>query len=257
LGFGLSPLITAPLASKLINLIGVIPTFKVIGLVFLFLVPILGQFFNLPRKTKEEEQLGKERGQALNDLLKDKKFYGLWMCYVLGTLVGLMMIGITSTIGTEIINLPTGTSALLVSLFSIFNGIGRPFFGWFTDRYSPKLASLMSYSLIIFASVIMMFAKEGSVLVFVIAFSLFWLNLGGWLAIAPTATAIFFGDKNYSKNYGYIFTAYGVGAIIGTLISGEIRTIFGTYEFIFPVIIFVAAIGMIISIIFLRERGNH
>ena len=42
----------------------------------------------------------------------------------------------------------------------------------------------------------MLNAGAGRMVIFTIAFSLFWLNLGGWLAIAPAATGIFFGAKN-------------------------------------------------------------
>nr|WP_322506251.1 hypothetical protein [Chroococcidiopsis cubana] len=38
-----------------------------------------------------------------------------------------------------------------------------------------------------------------------------------------------FRAENYAKNYGIIFTAYGVGAFFGTIVAGRIRDIFGSY----------------------------
>jgi MFS family permease len=47
-GFGLSPLITAPLARYLIDLYGPFNTFKILGSVFFILISILGFFFKYP-----------------------------------------------------------------------------------------------------------------------------------------------------------------------------------------------------------------
>ncbi len=73
----------------------------------------------------------------------------------------------------------------------------------------------------------------------------FWLCLGGWLAIAPTATATFFGMKNYARNYGVVFFAYGVGAIIGGIISGQAKDVFGTYTYAFYPTAVLAIVGLV------------
>ncbi|GAB6100618.1 hypothetical protein JCM16358_24970 [Halanaerocella petrolearia] len=164
-----------------------------------------------------------------------------------------MAIGISSPVAEEIINLEASTAAFLVSLFAIFNGVGRPIFGSLTDKLNPKKAALISYSLIIVASILMLNAGEGDMILYSIAFALFWLNLGGWLAIAPTATGIFFGSKNYSKNYGFLFTAYGVGAVLGNLFSGKIRDVLGSYSYVFYPTIGLAILGMIVAVLLVKE----
>ena len=62
-------------------------------------------------------------------MLKTKQFYGLWFCYIIGTLAGLTVIGITSPFVEEIARLSAGAAAVSASIFGIFNGIGRPIFG--------------------------------------------------------------------------------------------------------------------------------
>ncbi len=169
-------------------------------------------------------------------------------------LTGLMAIGIASPVGEEIVGLTSRQAAFMVSFFAIFNGIGRPIFGWVTDRYSPKWAAISSYVLIIIASLLMLIAGEGNSFIYGLAFAIFWLNLGGWLAIAPAATAIFFGDKHYSKNYGYLFTAYGVGAVFGNFISGRLRDLLGTYIYTFYPTAILAVIGIILAFFFLDKE---
>jgi MFS family permease len=186
-------------------------------------------------------------------MMKSPAFYGLWVCYTIGTLVGLGAIGISSPVAQEIIKLDAGTAAATVSLFAIFNGIGRPMFGWITDRFKPKYAAIANYILILIASIMMTQAGEGQVATYIIAFCLFWLSLGGWLAIAPTATLTLFDPTDYAKNYGIVYTAYGVGAFFGTIAAGKIRDTFGSYTNAFYITAILAVVGIITAVFALKQ----
>jgi len=59
------------------------------------------------------------------------------------------------------------------------------------------------------------------------------MNLGAWLSIAPSATLKFFGVESYAQNYGLLFTAYGVAALLGTFFSSFLREMTGSYSGIF------------------------
>ena len=257
LGFGLSPLITANVSQRLIASVGPFSTFRYLGLSFLIILSLLSLVLKAPQTVKlqnEKEETVTVEGSKEFNILKSPKFYVLWFCYFFGTFSGLMAIGVSNPVAEEIINLPAGTAALTVGLFAVFNGVGRPLFGWITDAFSTRKAALISYALIIAASILMLNSGEGTTVLYVIAFSLLWLNLGGWLAVAPAATGRFFGSDNYSKNYGFLFTAYGAGAILGTVVSGSIRDWFGSYMFSFYPPIILSALGIIIAYKFLRQQ---
>lgn len=259
-GFGLSPFITAPLARNLIDLYGPLRTFSILGMLFLALLMILAVPLRFPsvewkpKESKQKTAIQKIVNFNTSSMLRTSTFYGLWLCYVFGTLSGLMAIGISSPVGQEIINLDSLTAAFAVSIFAVFNGVGRPLFGWLTDRLSPQYTAITSFVIIFLASIGMLTAKEGQVILYLLCFFGFWVTLGGWLAIAPTATAIFYGTKHYAKNYGIMFTAYGVGAILGTLISGRLRDLFGSYIYAFYPTAAFAVIGILISYFLLKKR---
>jgi MFS family permease len=185
-------------------------------------------------------------------MIKTPSFYGLFLCYVIGCLAGLMAIGISSPVAQEIIKINAATAATLVGVFAIFNGVGRPLFGTLTDKLSPRMAAIISYVIILLSSLGMLMAGEGSVMLYVICFIGFWLCLGGWLAIAPTATTTFFGVKNYAKNYGVVYFAYGVGAILGGIISGQAKDTFGSYAVAFYPTAGLAVVGIIIAFLLLK-----
>ena len=76
-------------------------------------------------------------------------------------------------------------------------------------------------------------------------------------AIAPTSTLKLFGLWHYSQNYGVIFTAYGIGAIIGVLSSGLLFDLFGHYEYIFYYIIALAVVGLILIKVWMTPHENN
>ena len=56
--------------------------------------------------------------------------------------------------------------------------------------------------------------------VFCIAAALIGFNFGGNFALFPAATADLFGNKNVGANYGWVFTSYGLGGIVGPILGG-------------------------------------
>lgn len=256
MGFGISALITAPLMKTLIGNpdIGIMNTFLYSGIAFGVIITLLAQLLSFP--PAEWMPAGSETTTtaawpALNltrqEMLKTPSFYALWATYTIGCLAGLMAIGIASPVGTEVARLDATTAALAVSLFAVFNGLGRPIFGAITDKLGPKHTAMLSFTLIVTASLLMFFFGQENAMLYVIAFCLLWMCLGGWLALAPTSTGIFFGKQYYAQNYGVVYTAYGAGAILGTLISGNIKDITGSYLGAFPIVAGLAILGMIIA----------
>ncbi len=256
LGFGLSPFITAPIANKLIMTFGALSTFRIIGIFFLVILAFLSLFLKYPELKNNEDLSKNEINFNLKEMTKTKQFYGLWACYTIGTVAGLMIIGISSVYAQEVLGFSATKSAFLISFFAIFNGIGRPVFGTITDKMGSKKAALISYFSILLVSILILIFPS-NVTVFIVTFAVIWANLGGWLAIAPTSTANLFGNKYYSENYGLIFTAYGVGALIQGFISGIIKEKFGSYTYVFYPLIVLVIIGMFIVLKTLKKVEFH
>jgi MFS transporter, OFA family, oxalate/formate antiporter len=258
-GFGLSPLITAPLANHLIEAYTVRPTLRILGIAFTAIILAISLVMKLPPKNwhpRQHTAVSTVDSTPVypRNLLKSRSFYGLWFCYAIATLVGLSAIGISSPVAGEIIDINPTMAARSVSLFALFNGVSRPLFGWLSDRFKPHYIAILSYTLIIIAYVLMMNAQTGQVVTYLIAFCLFWFCLGGWLAMAPTITLRFFNPDQYAQNYGVVFTAYGVGALVGTLAVGRIRDLFGSYNYVFYPMALLSIIGIAIACVLLKRE---
>ena len=258
MGFGVSALLIAPLMKAMILLpeIGIMHTFLYLGVAFTIVIALLAQLLRFPpdawnpagsAATLTAAPIPPALNLNRQAMLKTTRFYALWATYTIGCLAGLMAIGIASPVGTEVAQLDAPTAALAVSLFAVFNGLGRPLFGALTDKLGPKHTAIVSFTLILSASLLLFFFGQGNAMLYLLAFCVLWMCLGGWLALAPTATGIFFGKLHYAQNYGVMFTAYGAGAILGTLLSGSIKDITGSYLHAFAIVAGLAVLGILIA----------
>ena len=255
-GFGLSPFVTAPLARYVIHSYGVMETMRFFGIAFIVVITLSALAY------KSTEPMPLPNQDLTNDpqqniskisIFQTGTFLVLWVCFGLGTFNGLVAVNIAGPVGQEIFKLNDVVTAISVSIFAVFNCIGRPIFGWLTDKLQPNRTAQILFIIIFIASFTMVLVQSINIILYLSAFALLWLALGGWLAVAPAATAILYGSQNHSKNYGILFTAYGVGAIIGVLTSGIIRDISGSYKAVFYPMMFSSCVGFALSF-FIRKK---
>jgi MFS transporter, OFA family, oxalate/formate antiporter len=262
IGFGMSPLVTAPLARASItafNSNGWQTTLMIFGISFTVIILAIASVMKYPDADWQPE--GKIRtvdrrssiSRTNGSILKIKSFWGLWLSFLIGTFAGLSALGTASPIAQEIIGLDSAAAAWTVSLFAIPNAIGRVFFGWFAERFTPKNAAIFGYVLVIIASIMMLDVGAGNLITYLIAFSLMVFSSGGWAAIAPTATLLLFPAEDYAKNYGFVFTGWGTGALLGTLGAGAMRDLFGTFSYFFYVTGGLAILGILVAVFLLKR----
>jgi OFA family oxalate/formate antiporter-like MFS transporter len=263
-GVGFSAFITANLAGYFITTYGVMSTFQIFGIGIIIITVPLALPLTFPPEgwrpagwkptvPREGEHMACECNRG--EMVQAPAFYGLWMCYFIGCIAGLMAVSISKPVGTELLQIEAGLATALVGFFAIFNGGGRLVFGVFTDRLNPGNTAMLSFVLIALASLAMW--QVPVLQVYIIAFAVLWGCLGGWLAIAPTATASYFGTCDYPRCYGVVFLAFGAGAIAGPQLAGFIRTTTGNYAGVFPWVFILAIIGFFIAFILMKPPKRN
>lgn len=254
-GFGMSPFVTAPIAELIIERIDVLAAFRILGIAFAVLIPVLAASFRMPQVDGEADRRATATqtaagGRALltpRGMIKTREFYALWVALLLGSIIGLGAIAITAPWAQRIVGLTGGAAALAVSILAIFNGVGRPLFGFLTDHLGLRRTAVSAFVMSAVATTALILDTGNSVYSFAGAFAIFWLLLGGWLAIAPAATALLFGPVSYPQNYGIVFQAYGLGAILGTLYSGRLNELFGSYRAVLWPMLVAGVVGVVVS----------
>jgi MFS family permease len=160
-------------------------------------------------------------------MLRTPQFYTLWSMFCAGAMAGLMVIGVIGLFATDALQaagMPKEAAAAAAGtamgvFFALANGLGRIAWGVVSDKLGRKLSLIAMFALQ--GVVMLLFYRMGfrTELLYLGA-ALIGFNFGGNFALFPAATADFFGNKTVGLNYGWVFTAYGIGGIVGPLIGG-------------------------------------
>jgi OFA family oxalate/formate antiporter-like MFS transporter len=245
-GFGFGALIWVKLAGSwggLLESMGVLNVFMLYGAVFAAAVVIGSTWMvNPPEGWKPE---GWEPPVATKaapvagsvdllpaQMLRRPQFYGIWVMFIFSSMAGLLTIGNIKLFGIDALQ-ESGLTAAAASavagtamavFYSIANGLGRIVWGTLSDKIGRKKALLLmcaSQGLIM----LVFYWMGGNQFLLYLGATIIGFNFGGNFSLFPTMTADLFGTKNLGQNYGWVFTAYGVGGIIGPIMAATIRDI--------------------------------
>ncbi len=255
MGVGLSPVVTAPLAGYLIGLYRVPTTFLLLGLLFLAILVPLSLLLRFPPDGWQppEQVVAKSRRAwrpvaevGPRTVLRSRVFWTAWALYVLGTAEGFMVIGNAYTIAIEMGGATDAVATLAVMVLALFNSGGRPTFGRLADQWSPKTALLVMYAVLLGAMALLSVASDLALVLLGIALT--GVVFGGFLAVMPALSTLYFGERNSGVNYGLLFTAFGVGNVVALFAGGWIRETTGDYLAAFYIGLVLSAVGLLLSL---------
>ena len=232
-GFGLASVYIAPLASHLLGAFGIQNTFMILGLAFLIAVVVLAQWLKNPPAgykplrnpgpSKVASKGGAKPAAAIVDyefheMLRTPQFYLLWVMLAFGQGAGVMIIGKLA----KIVDLQAGIKGgfVFVALLALGNAGGRVIAGVLSDKIGRTWTL---FAVFLFQAVLMFLLQGLSTYASLsVASVLIGFNYGANLSVFPSATKDYFGLRNFGVNYGFISTAWGVGGILGPMLSGYI-----------------------------------
>lgn len=256
-GTGFSAIFYSPLGTYLIGSIGIQKTFIAMGVISLVFSLILAKNVINPEvelfETAEDESEEKKRQFTWREMLKDADAYKLWLMFAFASTAGLMIISHASTIAFVQVGWRGGT--FLVIILALFNTLGRIVGGIGSDRIG-RINYLRIVLTIQFINMIL-FSFYSSIISVVLGSLAAGFCYGSNFSVFPASVADMYGKKHYGVNYGIVYTAWGVGGIIGPMVAANIFDKTGTYFTAYKVAAVLMGVGLIVSLTFGREKRNN
>ncbi len=235
-GYGAGALIFSPIAAKMIQSVGVPPTFYVFGVAYLILVVASAQAYaNPPEGYKPAGWVPKTAVQreattanfSVSEAMKTWQFWLLWAMLFLNVSAGIMIISQASPMAQQLVGMTPIAAAGMVSLISIFNGLGRVFWAWVSDMIGRAQVYFLLYAI----QVVIFFALTSihNIGLFSVCFAIIGLCYGGGFGTMPSFTADFFGPKYMGGIYGWTLLAWGAGAVPSPILIARVRQGTGGY----------------------------
>lgn len=227
LGFG--GVVFTPIARVLIKSVGELQTFAWLGVIFI-VVCVGGSFLvrNPPVGFAPAGWVPKASRHNIihqdfkpSEMLRTPQFYLVTCTLLLACMAGLMMIGFASPIAVAK-GLTVEIAAIGVMIISIFNSMGRLFWGWVSDRLGRKNTIML---LLTVTAVIILLVNLAAGYMILVLIAVVGFSYGGFLGVFPALTADFWGPKNMGTNYGIVLLGFGVGAIASSYIAGYYKNL--------------------------------
>lgn len=246
--FGSGSLVFKTLIETFLKSVGITQTFIYLGVIFMIVVILGALLLALPEKEASNHVEKSSDNMTFKGMIKTKRFYYLWIIYLLASMPGLLVIGLAKDIGLELVGLSPTAAASAVSIIALFNAGGRLVWGTISDKFGRINVVLVIFILTIGSLLIKALIPMNQILYYVtlvgVAFS-----FGGFLSVFPAITSELFGIKHLGANYGVIFQAYGIAALIGPII----KSTFTDYTQTFLVASVFGLVGLLITIL-LRQH---
>ncbi len=266
-GFGGGALITGPVAAASLKSVGVGSTFLYLGIAYLVVIVVVAQFFRTapdgyapagwtPSVRQQTDRV--VRDFTLAEALRLPRWYILWLILALNVTAGAALISVASPLAQAFTRVDALTAAILVSTISIFNGVGRLFWGWLSDGIGRPFTFLSLF--VIQAIVFAILPSISNFTLLLIPAAIIALCYGGGFGTMPAFAADFFGPKNAGTIYGAMLTAWSAGGIVGPILITSFSAGKGidykTPLYIIAVVMLVSAALPLVARVLARRRGD-
>lgn len=260
-GFGAGALVTAPIATRLIDAVGILQTFAWLGVASLLLVtggallmrePPAGW---LPAGWKPVQSANAATAAActLRQALTTWQWYVLWAILFLNVSAGISIISQASPMGQEITGVSAATAATMVGVISIANGAGRFLWASLSDVIGRRWVFLTMF--VLQAGLFALLPRVHSFTVLTAFSVVILLCYGGGFGTMPAFCADYFGARDVGSIYGLMLTAWGSASAVGPVLIAQVRQSTGQYGDALLILAAVMAAAAILPL-FLRSPAR-
>jgi OFA family oxalate/formate antiporter-like MFS transporter len=255
-GFGAGALVTAPVATRLIQSVGVLPTFAYLGVAYLIVTMATGAFMQNPPQGWAPAGWTPSASQArqraavdytLGRALGTWQWWALWVLLFLNVTAGISLISQESPIFQEVAKVSALAAAGMVGIASIGNAVGRIFWAWTSDAITRRWTFVVMF--LVQVGLFWALPSLASATVLTVVSFIILMCYGGGFGTMPAFAADYFGSKNVGPIYGLMLTAWGCASAFGPLLMANLRQTSGSYLSSLHIIAGIMAVSMVLPIL--------
>jgi OFA family oxalate/formate antiporter-like MFS transporter len=255
-GFGAGALVTAPVATRLIQSVGVLQTFAYLGVALLVITMSTGFLMHNPpdgwkpagwNPSKSQTAQRAAADYTLGGALKTWQWWALWALLFLNTSAGISIISQESPMFQEIAKVSAVVAAGMIGIASIGNAFGRVFWAWVSDGITRRWTFVVMFLLQV--GLFWVLPSITSVTALSILALLILMCYGGGFGTMPAFAADYFGSKNVGPIYGLMLTAWGSASAFGPLLIAHMRQSSGSYTSGLHVVAGIMAVSIILPVL--------
>ena len=235
-GFGSGAALFIPLIAYLIHTQDYRAAFLYSGIGQGLVIICAAQFLQNPAKTATHTapQRVHIRSHHENfnsiEMLRTPHFY---MLYAMALMMGIGGLMVTAQVAPMATTLKIGAAAvtLAITLNSLANGASRIFWGWVSDHIGRERAMFIAFFLqsVFLLSTVTLGLR--STAAFITCLVLVYFTWGEVYSLFPSLCADWFGAKNASSNYSFMYSAKGVASILGGGVAATIYEKTGSWNY--------------------------
>lgn len=189
--------------------------------------------------------------ESVGRYLRTPQFVTMWLVFFFNIAAGISVISFQSSLLQDVWSRADPTiepaeltqyGASLIAISSLFNGVGRLFWGLLSDRIGRVrvFRILLASQMVVFGRLM----TESNPWVFCVLVCYILLCFGGGFATMPSFILDVFGPRRMSVLYGAVLTAWAAAGIFGPLYVGSLKDRYPDRAVIYCFLIGVVLLGL-------------
>jgi MFS transporter, OFA family, oxalate/formate antiporter len=253
-GYGLGPVVWAPVTVGLIGEVGLMWALRIMGGLFFVLVALCSRLVSTAPsgyapagwvpKADQASRVNVAEDRDWKRMLKTPVFWVLAILFTIGTTSGLMVIGHASPIAQDVLAMTPAAAGRVVSFLAVGMVLGKIGWGALSDRIGRFPVFVMM--LIVAAASLLVLWHGTSYAAVVLGICAVGLCYGGFLSLMAPITAEVFGNKNLGINFGIMFLTVALAAYVGPRLAASVHASTGDYDWAFIIAAIMSAAGLVL-----------
>lgn len=258
MGFGFGSWLASPIIQFLIEQVGLVACFVLMGVLYLFLMLPSAWYLEpppVPEGTQAQTARFLGRQVSLREAMRTWQFYLLWLYLFVNITCGIGLLSVASPMMQEIAGMSAMSAAVVVGIIGLVNGLGR--LAW--SSASDFLGRPNTFLAFFFVQAVAFWLLGGtsSAVWFPLFFYLIISCYGGGFATMPAFLSDVFGTKELAAIHGRILSAWAFAGIAGPVLTSFIREQTGSYTELMYIFASVFTVMTLLAVVVKLRPGGR